>query len=353
VRGADGAFLHVLNGDTTTDVLSRSGVPGERLAFREALITGPAPRGLSDVDWRSLRAEHLAGESGVTKREVETELLGQERALETFRDYDEVVLWFEHDLFCQVNLISLLSWFAERDLGTTRLSLICVGEFPGVEDFRGLGQLAPRQLASLFETRHEVTPAESETAARAWSAYRAPDATAVEELLRRDTSALPFLRDALHRHLARFPSVRNGLGRIENRALELVRGGFRDFRSLFGAFGDVEPGYGLGDVQFWHHLVRLARARTPLLEPDGGGAAAGSLRAEAAEPGWTSYSAPTPVTSGGLGARFRLTAAGERVLAGEADFVETNGIDLWLGGVHLQDGGRLVRWDVDRQVLVE
>ena len=38
---------------------------------------------------------------------------------------------------------------------------------------------------------------------------------------------------------------------------------------------------------------------------------------------------------GRRGDRLRLTDAGARVLAGEADHVTLNGIDRWIGGVHL------------------
>ena len=79
----------------------------------------------------------------------EAALRAQEAALSAFADHEEVVLWFEHDLFCQVQLIYLLDWFAERKLGRTKLGLVCIGEFPGIEYFHGLGQLNEAQLAGI------------------------------------------------------------------------------------------------------------------------------------------------------------------------------------------------------------
>lgn len=43
--------------------------------------------------------------------------------------------------------------------------------------------------------------------------------------------------------------------------------------------------------------------------------------------------------------RLRLTAAGRRVLDGYEDHVGLNGVDRWIGGVHLT--GRAVRWRWD------
>ena len=40
-----------------------------------------------------------------------------------------------------------------------------------------------------------------------------------------------------------------------------------------------------------------------------------------------------------------LTDTGRSVLAGQLDRVAICSIDRWLGGVHLQSGGQLWRWD--------
>jgi hypothetical protein len=51
---------------------------------------------------------------------------------------------------------------------------------------------------------------------------------------------------------------------------------------------------------------------------------------------------PGEVTAGtGL----RPTPAGRRVLRGEADHVALNGIDRWVGGVHLRGHAARWRWD--------
>jgi hypothetical protein len=126
-------MLHIHNGDSAANTARQSAIPGEHIAFREALIAGPTPSDLKDAAWRKLRASHLAAAYDGDEQECEQELLRQEETMSGFAAHDEVVLWFEHDLFCQVHLVYLLDWFAARDLGGTRLSLICIGEFPGVE----------------------------------------------------------------------------------------------------------------------------------------------------------------------------------------------------------------------------
>src|SRR5207253_5600508 len=122
----------------------------------------------------------------------------------------------------------------------------------------GLGQLNQQQLASLFPQRRAVTEAQLSLGSKAWQAYSSPNPQKIEGLLASDTSALPFLKGALIKHLQRFPSVRNGLGRIENLGLELIAAGQKEFDKLFREFGNAEPTYGFGDAQLFNEQKRLA-----------------------------------------------------------------------------------------------
>jgi hypothetical protein len=320
-------MLHIHNGDSTAGTLREFGLPGEHKAFQEVLMEGPAPGGLSPDEWLEVRAMFLAEAYELKLENCEKNLHEQQTWLRRFSEHDETILWFEHDLFCQINLIYLLDWFASQSMSNTRLSLICVGEFPGVEDFRGLGQLTGEKLASLFDERHVVTDPERILAARAWAEYCSADPQEISRLIDEDTSAMPFLGHALRLHLMRFPSVKNGLGHVENKALELISNGAIEFKSLFPRFAKAEPVYGMGDSQFWCALQRLVRARDPVITISG---------IAQDQPGFKSNRYHD--TS------FELTETGRAVLAGERNFIDLNGIDLWLGGVHL-DGASVWRWD--------
>src|SRR2546425_1719218 len=207
-------MLHIHNGDSTAGTAKKANIPGEHIAWREALVCGPTPT-LSEQEFIDTRARHLADAYSVPIEKCKAELQAMHDALASFSAHDEVVFWFEHDLFCQVQLIYLLNWLTGRELGKTKLSLICIDEFPGIQIFHGLGQLDEKQLLSLFPQRHEISVEQMDLAAKAWAAYSAPDAVALIALLKSDLSALPFLKEALTRHLQRFPSTRNGLGRVE------------------------------------------------------------------------------------------------------------------------------------------
>jgi len=73
--------------------------------------------------------------------------------------------------------------------------------------------------------------------------------------------------------------------------------------------------------------------------------------------------APTPLlkqsdraeptdAAGMLLSSFELTDDGREVLAGAQDFVVENGIDQWLGGVHLLGPEAAWRWDYETEQLL-
>lgn len=326
-------MLHLLNGEATDALLSQTSVSGARFCFRDVLIAGPAPA-VNGLEWRRIRADYLAKAYGVPVEQCERDFARQDEVFNSCFEHEEVILWFESDLFCQANLLYVLDWFAHHELGATKLSLICIGEFPGRPDFRGLGELDPEELASLFPQRVEVTSIQLDLAARAWQAYRAADPRELERMLQTDTAELPYLKSAMQLHLLRFPSVRNGLNRIENKGLELIAEGLTKFGDLFPQFIKAEPDYGLGDAQFWNALQKLSQGVEPLLESSDGDDTASKNDFAFAE------------------RTLAITDAGKAVLRGTTDSVKLNGIDEWLGGVHLVGKINIWRWDDVTEKLV-
>ena len=326
-------MLHIMDGSSSASTLAKTDVQGEIFAWREALISGPTPAGLNQDEWVAVRSEYLSSDYGIDLQKCRSDLEDQSQILSSYSDHDEVVLWFEHDLFCQTNLLYLLNWFSQRQLGNTMLSLICIDEFPDIHDFRGLGQLNPAQLASLLDQRREITAHQLELGHEAWNAYCSADPSSLMRLLHKDVSALPFLKKALEAHLERFPSSRNGLGQIENAGLQLIADGYQKFGDLFPRFASEQRVYGLGDFQLWLDLKGLSNVRNPLLE-FANGASAGPLPEEVVR------------------THFQITENGQRVLQNHADFIELNGIDRWLGGVHLSAERDLWRWDSENRQLL-
>jgi hypothetical protein len=293
--------LHITNGESVS--LPQTGLPGQFIYWNDILHDGPVPRGLPLEELSRVRARFIAEFFGMPLSEVS--FAHRDEAIARFRDHEEVVLWFEHDLYDQLQLIQILDWFSHQDIGPTRLSLISVNSY--------LGPMRPEQLRPLFDLRHPVTASELKTAQAAWDAFCSPEPTALTALVDSDTSALPFLHDALVRHLEQFPALRNGLSRSERHILKLTASGISEFRELFPAAQKMEENIWMGDSTFHQYLVRLSGVRHPLLDA---------------------------VDSG-----FETTSFGRQVYEGKEDHVRANGINRWLGGVHLCEGAPVWRWD--------
>ena len=314
-------ILHVANGHALTALIARAGIPGTLSVWCDVLHEGPVPGAISDDELTLVRAKYLAG-SDASPDEVLAELRGWEQSIERLSEFEQIVLWFEHDLFDQLNLIQLLDRLAPRRKRGADVTLISIGSFPGRMTFKGMGELTPEELAPLFGTRQPVRDDQYELARKAWAAFRSADPRAIEHLLAGDTSALQFLAAALHRHLEEFPSVVNGLSRTENRLLELVAGGQTDIRSTFPQIHVGETAFYIGDLSYWDRARELAGLSPPLLQI-------------------TASESDVPLPAG----EFAITMDGRDVLRGAADRIKRHGIDRWMGGVHLNGTGPVWRWD--------
>lgn len=298
-------MLHVLNGDATLAVFPPT-LPGHRAVWRDIMVEGPP------VDDGAVRAAWLAPRLGVAPDEYERRWREGQALLARAGGDDDVVLWFEQDLFCAVNL-----WFIVPRLPrTTPLWLI----FPPLGDsFAGLGTLAPSDLAELFESRRRLDDDARDEAGRLWRAYAASDPTGLAHTRR----TVAFADEAIRLHLGRFPSASSGLNEVEAATLHALVAGPRLFADLFRAVthAPAHRRHGMGDVQY----ANIVRELRPLIAIDAD-------------------------TSAFSAWRVSLTREGSDVLAGRVDGMATRTLDRWLGGVHVQPGERSWRWDGTRVV---
>lgn len=300
--------------------LERAGVPGMFSIWADPLHEGPVPGHLDDAALIEVRSRHLAGDGN---GDPVNDMRAWRRVIADHAAYDELVLWYEHDVFDQLNLVQLLTWIHEHVPDSTRVSLVCIDAFPGRPDFKGLGELTPNELAPLLGTREPVTAAQYDVAGRAWQAFREPSPQTLDALRREDTAALPFLAAALDRFLQEYPWTTDGLSRSERRLLQLAaEEEERTLGSAFVPMSDGDRAYCMTDLSLLALAKTLSETWPPLLTLGG---------ADAGPPSFTRL--------------MHTTAHGRRVLAGDRDRVATCGIDVWLGGVHL--AGRTVAWRWD------
>ena len=316
-------LLHVANGTATTSIIRAAGIPGLRSQWADVLYEGPVPGGLTDEELVAVREDFLVGPDAKLEADDENSLRRWRAVIDRHESYDEVILWFEHDLFDQLSLIQVLTWIRGRVPAAKTVSLVCIGSFPGRPAFKGLGELEPDELASLVETRRPVSEAQYALAARAWDAFRAADPEGLDRLWRSDLQALPFLAAALRRFLEEYPWMRDGLSRSERRLLELADPGPTTLIEAFPRMQEGEKAYYITDGSILSLVETFASTTPALLTYDAGEAPAGHI----------------------LRGAVSITNAGRDVLARRMDRITTCGLDRWYGGVHLQSNGPVWRWD--------
>lgn len=325
------ASLHITNGDGAGDVIKASVIDGDVLPWRDTMHYGPFP---ADLDLAALsqgRARYFAGQ-GFDPADVERDFRQRDDHLRSATDYDQVVLWFEHDLLDQLQILQLLDWFADVDLGNTSLDLICIDRFAGIEPFRGLGQLDAKQMASLYDRRESVTEDQLSLARAGWAAFRAPDPNDLLTFLGGDLTPLPFLHAALSRHLEEYPSFKTGLTRTEWQILQLVGNGLSAPGRLFSANMDLESALFIGDGATFNHIATLSNGDQPLL---------------LCTPSGPFHYPPHDQLPPDVfrAQRLQLTDLGRQVLDGAADAFGLIRRDCWLGGVHLQSDLPMWAWE--------
>jgi len=318
-------MLHIRCGDDILDKLKEANLPGKYMGWADPLCQGPTPSGLTREQWRVTRAKFASDFYYVTLNYALGFLSQQDENLRDFSNHQEVILWFEPDLFDQIILIYLLNWFSQQSLGKTKIELISSEKY--------LGKMDTENLKNLFDTKHQVTTQEFDLAQETWMAFCSSNPLEIQNLINQDTSPLPFLKGALSRHLQQFPSKNNGLNLTEHFALGVISSGENQPLRIFEEVQRKEKNPWLGETMFWPYLRDLATGDEPLLSIQGHGS-------------WPSRRKPYSKIN------VQMTPKGRDIFSGKGDCIKENGIDRWLGGVHLFGDEAEWRWDPSTQRLV-
>ncbi|MGW0227628.1 hypothetical protein ACWDWO_04895 [Actinopolymorpha singaporensis] len=312
--------LHVTNGDCAAEVMRAAGLTEPILPWRDVLHDGPVPGGLTDAELRAVRADFIAGE-GLDPASVRADFDARDAALAAHRG-GRVVLWFEADLYDQLQVVQILDQLHRAGVPPESVSLVSAGEFPGIAHFGGLGELAAADLLRLRADELPLTAEAFDLAVAAWAAFTGPDPGGLAEIARSASPVLRHLPEAFGRLAQEYPARSDGLSLTERRILLAVDGGAGTAGAVFAEVRRRERRPFLGDTSCFDRIAELAAARQPLLAVDGD-------------------TADGPYAE----RRVALTTAGRDVLAGRADHAELNGVDRWVGGVHLTGTHPAWRYD--------
>jgi hypothetical protein len=303
-------IVHVCNGDSTADTLALADLPGDIRVWADTLDQGPLLP-VSDAENYRIRGEFHASRG---RANAAAQLEAWDKGFDDAASAEELILWFEHDLFDQLALVRLLARLARRGLPQT-LTIVSIDRHPEVPNFMGFGQLQPEQLAELWPRRTPLSRDAIDEAITAWIAVTAADPRALPYLTRR-IKAMPFLAGALERHLEELPDPQTGLSRTERQVLAAIARGESSAAALVREVQAIDPRYPITDTVLAWTLQTLTKA-------------------------------------GFVDAAVVATALGRQALAGAIDRVHEVGIDDYRGGLRLSGRGPVWRWESRERKLIE
>jgi len=320
-------LLIITNGDDAVARMRETGIGGEILPWRDILHEGPVPPSLSLEELSAVRAQFLAQRGWLPEEELHAAFRSRDAMIRRHGEFESVVLWFEHDLYDQLQLIQLLDFFANEH--RPGLYLIQAGKYLGLEK--------PKALKTHFHLMEPVTDAQLALARLAWNGFRAPTPELWAGLLRGRTRILPFLRLAMLRLLEELPHPASGLSRTESTILSLVSQGVKRPLELYEAFTETEEVFFMGDLSFYHALDGLAAGGAPLIA---------GLKGLTFSP-----LMPEEERDAYLAAELSCTHLGIMVLMGKSDALQHRPLDRHIGGYQLHSRAPW-RWNPENGQLL-
>lgn len=316
-------ILNITNGDSAVELMHAANLPGDYLPWRDVLHEGPVPENKSLEELSKIRTSYIVGRGWGTADAISESFITRDRQLKNCHHYDKVILWFEHDLYDQLQILQVLDWFFRNSNIGVSLSMVCVDQY--------LGMQSPDTFKQLIVFEKPVSQKQLLLANQAWVAFCKSTPEHWFYLLNEDTSALPFLEGAIVRLLEEYPSASNGLSRTAHKSLSILIEGELSPGKLFGRYMGTEERQFLGDLSYWGILQTLLDEKLMTLDVADG------------------ESSQLPC---GSNSQLSITPLGIAVLQGEKNFLEHGRLDRCIGGVHLTAENTWC-WDADSHTIIK
>jgi hypothetical protein len=304
--------LHITNGDSVLHTWKKAGLLGTHLAWRDVLHEGPVPAGLPLEQLSRLRADYLAARGFGNAIRLHHDFERRDAVIRRAGEFEEIVLWFEHDLYDQLHLLQILSVLQEQGIGAGAVQLIQSDQY--------LGMLSADEIMALHPKRKFLTSAMSGAAGRAWESFTSSSPENLQSAEQKTYAGFPFLAPALKRLCEEYPAAGSGISRTHKHILEACAQGARRREDVFRRSQAREEASFLGDTACYAFIDDLCAEPAPLLSALEGG--------------------------------YEPTVLGRRVLAGDADWLEHQPLDRWIGGVHLTPENDW-RWDEASERVIQ
>lgn len=248
--------LHITNGHSLTNYLNELDIKGDFLTWQEMLCEGPTTEIIDSDDFFAVRKQFLLElyDIEVNEEEFRSEI----SVLNHQEKFSEIVLWFEYDLFCHINLIAVISLIKQKNI-TLPLFLVCSGRVEGEKDLKGLAELTPAQLQKHYDNKLKLNAVDIELMTSLWKTYCGKDHNLFKPIIV-EKSSFPYLSNCLKAHLQRFPDSKTGLSGLEENILAIInKYEIKSRQHLLGYALNYQGYYGYGDTQLNRIIDKLSR----------------------------------------------------------------------------------------------
>lgn len=247
-----------------------------------------------------------------------------ERDRATLAKAGSIEIWVGTGVQEQLFLITTLALLQHLNFDLHKIKL---AQFPEIENRPTLGEYTLDMLAD-GPTATYLDQSSISLYQNAWEAISYPTPEKFISLVH-SGSGSPILDKAIGVFLSRYPDLSSGLGSIEKHLLAAIPEGWKKAAYIVGtAMAYSNWLDSVGDLTLFNRLMRLGDQGLP--------APAVEIRGN-----------PRKMRH----CEVRITEFGRECLAGRQNYVLTNGIEDWVGGVHLNSGSGAV-WFREGQTLV-
>ena len=248
-------LLHITNGNALTTVLRELEFKDPILTWQEMLCEGPTLSAIGSPKFFEVRRKFLKDYYDIEVNQKE--LIKELSKLNDVTKYEAIVLWFEYDLFCHINMLGVINLLHQKEINKP-LYLVSSGRIKGEKNLKGLSELTPEQLYEHHNDKIRLTSKDIEFAIAIWRTYCGKDHNILKPYIT-TKSSFKYMSNCLKAHIERFPGQKSGLSKIEENILQIIKQ--KDIKSINHLLGysiNYQGYYGFGDIQMERIIANLS-----------------------------------------------------------------------------------------------
>ncbi len=239
-------IFHILNGDSLAHTLQNSTLKETTIICRECLIDGPLSPEINDTFFRK-RAEYISSSYNETPQNYFSKVVNELDKLKQIPVNSDIYLWFENDLYCQVNMWFMISLISEN-CPYVNIHRVFPPTLNSQNKWSGFYDLIDKNAEDLINHSIKFSESDIELSKNLWYNYAENNEDNLVQLSKTDSGCFKYLEEVIQAHIDRTES-KTGEGRPEKTLKKIISEGKNNFNEIFFEFNKTEGIYGFGDMQ--------------------------------------------------------------------------------------------------------